>query len=50
MDSGDLGDSVSEVSVDLEEISVVQWTDAADVGEHDESVDLDGDGWSDDLD
>jgi len=49
-DSGELGDSGPGVSLNLEEVSVVQWTDTADGNTHDESVDLDGDGWSDDLD
>ena len=49
-DSGDFDPWVAEVSVNWEDESVDQWVDTADGDTDAGSVDLDGDGWSDDLD
>jgi len=49
-DSGDPSETEAEPAVKWEETSVDHWLDTAGFGEDGESVDLDGDGWFDDLD
>lgn len=50
MDSGDSRDTGTLDGVNWEETWVDQWPDSVDDVGHDGSADLDGDGWSDDLD
>jgi hypothetical protein len=50
IDSGDFDSWGATASLKLEEASPEQWIDTADGNTQDESVDFDGDGWSDDQD